>query len=50
MYSEVQLRSNILYSVGFTFVLHGKVHANYMTGVTSIEYCVHYMQIHNDEQ
>ena len=25
----------IPYSVGFTFVLHGKVHANYMIGVTS---------------
>ena len=33
MYCELQL--NIPYSVGFNFVLHGKVHANYMTGVTS---------------
>ena len=35
MYSEVQLRSNIPYSVGFNFVLHRKVHANYMTRVTN---------------
>ena len=35
VYSEVQLRLNIPSSVGFNFVLHGKVHANYMTGVTS---------------
>ena len=30
MYCEVQLLSNIPYSIEFNFVQHGKVHANYM--------------------